>query len=126
TPGYAVDYIRPGTLSIPERYFYFPDRNEPFPPDSGLGQLYLFFEVLSFVPVGFLIVWARRPLVRPIPATLCAAALAVMLAAGKFLFAARREIVADIVMQVVGALLGVLLAWRLANAKRGTAWTRRT
>lgn len=125
-PGYAVDYVRRGALSIPERYFYFPDRNEPFPPSSGLGQLYLIFEVLSFVPVGFLIVWVRRPPVRPIPAILLAAALAVVLAAGKFLFDAPREIVADMVMQVVGALLAVLLAWRLTRAKRTTAWLRRT
>ena len=125
TPGYAVDYVRPGALSIPNRYFYFPDRIEPFPPESSRGQLYLFLEVLSFIPVGFLIVWARRPPMRPIPATLLAAALAVVLAAGKFLFAARRELVADIVMQVVGALLGALLASRLAHAKRSTAWLRR-
>ena len=82
--------------------------------------------MLSFVPVGFLIVWVRRPPVRPIPAILLAAALAVVLAAGKFLFDAPREIVADMVMQVVGALLGVLLAWRLTRAKRTTAWLRRT
>jgi hypothetical protein len=126
TPGYAVDYVRPGALSIPEHYFYFPDRNEPFPPSDGLGRLYLLFEVLSFIPVGFLIVWARRPLVRPIPATLLAAALAIVLAAGKFLFAVRREIIADIVMQVLGALLGALLARRLAHAKRDTAWIRCT
>ena len=117
TPGYAVDYVRPGALSIPQRYFYFPDRIEPFPPSSVLGQLFLFLEVLSFIPVGFLTVWARRPPVRPIPATLLAAALAVVLAAGKLLFAARREVVADVVMQVAGALLGAVLASRLARAR---------
>ena len=94
---------------------YFPDRIEPFPPGSSLGQLYLFFEVLSFIPVGFLLVWARRPPIRPIPATALAAALAVVLAAGKLLFADRREVVADVVMQVAGALLGALLAARLAR-----------
>ena len=126
TPGYAVDYVRPGALSIPQRYLYFPDRIEPFPPSSGLGQLYLFLEVLSFIPVGFLIVWARRPPMRPIPATLLAAALAVVLAAGKLLFDGRREVVADVVMQVIGALLGAVLASRLARARRSTAWLRRT
>jgi glycopeptide antibiotics resistance protein len=124
-PGNTVDYVGPGALSIPKRYSYFPDRIEPFPPASGLGRLYLFLEVLSFIPVGFLLVWARRPPVRPIPATLLAAALAVVLAAGKFLFDARREVVADIVMQVIGALVGALLASRLAHAKRNTAWLRR-
>jgi hypothetical protein len=125
-PGSAIDYARPGALSIPQRYFYFPDRNEPFPPLPGLGQLYLFLEVLSFIPVGFLIVWARRRPMRPIPAALLAAALAVVLAAGKFLFAARREVVADIVLQVIGALIGVLLASWLSHAKRTTAWPRLT
>ena len=51
----------------------------------------------------------------PIPATMLATALAVVLAAGKFLFHGRHMAVADIVMQVAGALLGALLAWRLAH-----------
>ena len=38
----------------------------------------------------------------------------------------RREVVADVVMQVIGALLGAVLASRLAHAKRSTAWLRRT
>ena len=118
TPGYSVDYVRPGALSIPERYFYFPDRIEPFPPGNGRGQLYLFLEVLSFIPVGFLIVWARRAPIRPIPATLLAAALAVVLGAGKLLFAAQREVVADVVVQVVGALLGTVLARRCCRECR--------
>lgn len=63
---------------------------------------------------------------RPIPATLLAAALAIVLAAGKLLFDARREVVADLAMQVVGALLGAVLAARLAHAKRSNAWLRRT
>jgi hypothetical protein len=78
----AVLVIQPGLA--------LPAVSNLFPPGSGLGQLYLFLEVLSFIPVGFLIVWARRPPVRPIPATLLATALAVVLAAEKLLFAARR------------------------------------
>ena len=124
TPGYAVDYVRPGALSVPDRYFYFPDRIEPFPPPGGLGQLDLFLEVLSFIPVGFLLVWARRPPVRPIPATLLATALAIGLAAGKLLFAGHHVAAIDIVTQVVGALLAALLGWRLAHDKRIIAWLR--
>jgi hypothetical protein len=120
TPGSAVDYAAPGTLSIPEHYFFFPDRIEPLPPSTLLTRLYLFFEVLSFIPIGFLIVWARRPPVRPIPAFVLAAALAVVLAPGKVLFDQRREVVADVIMQVIGGLLGALLAWRLTNAKQLT------
>jgi hypothetical protein len=115
TSGHAVDYVRPGALSIPGHYLYFPDHVEPFPPTDHAEWRTLFLLLLSFIPVGFLIVWTRRPPVRPIPATMLATALAVVLAAGKFLFHGRHMAVADIVMQVVGALLGALLAWRLAH-----------
>ena len=63
---------------------------------------------------------------RPVPATLLAASLAIVLAAGKLLFEDRREVVADLVLQVVGALLGAVLASRLARVRRSTAWLRRT
>ncbi len=115
TPGHAVDYIRPGELSIPARYLYFPDHVAPFPP-LGRGEWEaVFVHFLSFIPVGFLIVWARRPPVRPIPATLLAAALAVGLGAGKLLFHGRHTEAADLVMQTAGALLGAVLAWRWAH-----------
>jgi uncharacterized membrane protein YfcA len=71
--------------------------------------------LLSFIPVGFLIAWARRPPMRPVPATVLAVGLAVVLAAGKFLFHVRHMAVADIVLQSVGASLGALLAARLAR-----------
>ena len=70
---------------------------------------------MSFIPVGFVIIWARRSPVRPISATLLATAVAVMLAAGKFLFHGRHMAVTDIVVQATGALLGALLAWRWAH-----------
>ena len=79
-----------------------------------------FLHMLSFIPVGFLIVFARRPPVRPVAATLLAAALAVALAAGKFLFYGRHAAVADIVAQSTGGLLGAVLAWRLAHVKHST------
>jgi hypothetical protein len=115
TPGHAVNYVRPGALSIPEHYLYFPDHIEPFRPTDHRELLTLFLLLLSFIPVGFLIVWARRPPVRPIPATLFATALALVLAAGRFLFHGRHMAVADIVMQAAGGLLGALLAWRLVH-----------
>jgi uncharacterized membrane protein YfcA len=74
---------------------------------------------LSFILVGFLIALTRRPLIRPVPATLLAIGLAVVLAAGKFLFHTRHTAVADIVTQAVGALLGALLASRLAHRQAG-------
>jgi hypothetical protein len=114
-PGYDVDYVRPGALSIPVRYLYLPDHF--LPPPEGLGQwLTVVLDMLSFVPVGFLIVMARRPPVRPIPAGLLGAGLVVVLAAGKFLFHGRHTSVVIIVMEMAGAVLGALLAWRWHRA----------
>src|SRR6185312_9788769 len=83
--------------------------------------LLAFLDMLSFIPFGFLIVLARRPPMRPIPATLLAVALAVALAAGKFLFHGRHTAVLNIVVEAAGGLLGAWLAWRLAHARRSTA-----
>ena len=123
TPGHTVDYVRPGALSIPASYLYLPDHVEPFPPDW-VQLLTAFLDMLSFIPIGFLVVLARRPPMRPVPATLLVAALAVALAAGKFLFHGRHTAGLNIVMEATGALLGVLLAWRLAHVRRSTGWPR--
>jgi hypothetical protein len=118
TPGYAVDYVRPGALSIPTSYLSVPDRIEPFPPANARQWLLALVDLLTFIPVGFLIVWSRRPPMHPIPATLLAGALAVLLAAGKFLFSARHTSLANVLGQVIGALLGALLASWLARVGR--------
>jgi hypothetical protein len=120
TWGYAVDYVRPGALLIPASYLYLPDHIEPFPPMNRGQWMLAFLDLLSFIPVGFLIVWSRRSSMHPVPATLLAAALAVALAAGKFLFNARHTSLANLVMQAVGGLLGALLASWLAHAKLRT------
>lgn len=120
TLGYAVDYVRPGTLLIPASYLYLPDHIEPFPPMNRGQWMLAFLDMLSFIPVGFLIVLSRRPPMRPVPATLLAATLAVALAAGKFLFDARHTSLAILVMETVGGLLGALLASWLAYAKHRT------
>lgn len=126
TPGYAVDYVRPGALSIPEDYWYLPDHIQPFPP-TYLGQwLLAFLDLLSFIPLGFLIVWARRPPVSTVSATVLAAALALALAAGKFLFHDRHTSLVNVLMEIAGALLGALLASRLARTRRIAAWSHRT
>jgi hypothetical protein len=117
TPGYAVDYVRPGALSVPRRYFYFPDHIIPFPPNTR-DWVDFSADLLSFIPVGFLIVFSRRPLVPPVPATLLTAMLAVALAAGKFLFHGRHTSLAMVIMEAVGGLVGALLAWNLPLAKR--------
>jgi hypothetical protein len=116
TPGYTVNYVRPGALSIPRRYFYFPDHVIPFPP-SGQDWLDFSADMLSFTPVGFLIVFARRPPVRLLPASVLAALLAVVLAGGKFLFHGRHTAVTMVVMEAAGGLLGALLAHWLSRTK---------
>ena len=120
TAGHVVDYVRPGALSIPKSYFYFPDHVLPFPPTGMQGWVDVLLDMMSFIPVGFLIVWVWRPPVRPVVATVLASVLAVVLTAGKFLFHARHASVASIVLEIFGALLGALLASRLAHANRGT------
>ena len=115
TPGYVVDYVRPGALSIPRRYWYLPDHIAPFPPPSPTEWLDLLLHFLSFIPVGFLIARIRLPAVRPLPATMLATGLAIVLAAGKFLFHGLHAAIADIVVQMSGAWLGALLATRLAR-----------
>ena len=122
TYGYAVDYVRPGALSIPQRYLYFPDHTQPFLPTDAQEWLILFAEMLTFVLVGFLAVWARRPPFRVASATLLATGFAVLLAAGKLLFYGRHVSGADVLVEAFGALVGALVAVRIARAeRRGTA-----
>ena len=116
TGGHVVNYVRPGALSIPKTYFYFPDHVLPFPPKGEQQWLDVFLDMVSFIPLGFLIVWAQRPPGRAVPATVLAALLAVALAAGKILFHGRHISLAAITMEIFGALLGALLASRLAHS----------
>jgi hypothetical protein len=105
----SVDYVAPGVLTVPASYFLLTDHVTPFPPPTPTEWLILLFHLASFVPIGYLLVtsqWLRGD-VRS--ATLAAGALALALAAGKFLFP-RHTAVADIVVQVLGAFLGALMA----------------
>lgn len=124
TGSYAVNYIRPGALSIPGTYWYFPDHIEPFPPTQSEQWWLALLDFVTFIPVGLLIVWSRRPPLHPVPATLFAAALAVALAAGKFLFHDHHTSLINVLGQVIGGLLGALTAWWLARSGRAT-WLRR-
>ena len=122
TLGHLTNYISPGALSIPRTYFYLPDHIIPFPPMGVQGWVDVLFDMVTFIPVGFLIFWARRPPVPPVTATVLAAFLAVVLAAGKFLFHARHTAVIIIVMETFGALLGARLGTRLARGQRNGSW----
>jgi hypothetical protein len=109
---YAVDYLRPGALSIPETYLYLPDHIEPFPPAGLEDRLTDVLDVLSFIPVGFLIVLARRPPLPPVRAALLGTLIAAVVAAGKFLFHNRHASPVIIAIEAAGTLLGALLARR--------------
>ena len=128
TRGNAVDYVQPGALSIPRHFLYFPDHVEPFPPVGWEDWSTFALSLLLFVPVGFFIVWVRRPPIPPIPATFLAAGLIVPLAAGRLLFHGRHIAVGEVVMQTAGALVGALLAWWWArhHATSGEETTQRT
>jgi hypothetical protein len=115
TAGRAVDYTAPGALAIPARFLYLPDHVAPFPPEGPGDWAAVPLHLLSFVPLGFLLVGVRRPPVRPLVATMLAAAFAVVLAAGKFLFHGRHTEATDVVVQTLGALLGAVLAWWWAS-----------
>jgi VanZ family protein len=121
TPGQSVDYAEPGAIPVPERYLFLPNHLQPFPA-TGADWLFMLLHLLSFIPIGFLLVLMRRSRIGPAAATMVAASIAVVLAAGKFLFDGRHAAVTDIVVQIVGALLGALCArWLLGRRARRAA-----
>jgi len=126
TPGRTVDYLRPGALVVPERFLYVGEHVLPFPPPTRTEWATVFLHLCSFVVVGFLVVLSRRPPLLPLPATLAATGIALAIAAGKFLFHGRHTAVADVVVELAGALLGALLARRLLAGRRRPADGRRT
>lgn len=112
----SVDYVRPGALETPRQYLYLPDHVSPFPPTTWVEWAVLPLHLVSFVPIGFLLVWARR---RSVPrpravavAVAIAVGIALALAAGKLFFQYRHLAAADIVLQVVGAFVGAFIATR--------------
>lgn len=117
----SVDYVRPGALETPARYFYLPDHVSPFPPFNRTEWLALLGHLVSFVPVGFLLVWARRRRTRPANEVLVAVGIALgiaaVLAAGKLLFSERHLAVADLVVQAAGAFVGAHAAARRRTAR---------
>jgi hypothetical protein len=117
TVGDSIDYVRPGALLVPPSYFYFPDHITPFPPPVASEWFILVLHLLSFVLVGFLLVWSGRPAVTVPSATIMGFGLALVLALGKFFFDGRHTSVADLVVQFVGSLVGAMLGrWALSKA----------
>lgn len=116
-----VDYARPGALDVPRRYLYLPDHVSPFPPPTGPEWLALVLHLVSFVPIGFLLVWCRRRSAprstQVVVAAAIALGIAVALAAGKPFFMNRHLAVADLVVQVVGALVGAYAAVHWATRR---------
>jgi hypothetical protein len=118
TPDRAVDYVRPGRLAIPPTFLYLPDHVEPFPPMGRQQWLYAALDLVSFIPLGFLVVLAARRPMRIVPATLLVTVFAVALGAGKFLFYGRHTAAINLLAQMAGGLLGAFLAARLARGRR--------
>jgi VanZ family protein len=125
TVGESIDYVRSAALAVPRSYFYLPDHIAPFPPPTAGEWLIVVLHLLSFVAVGFLIMWTRRPAVGVLSVTIMAFGLAVMLALGKFFFDGRHTAVADLVAQFLGALIGAMIGQRaLGEAKRRRSTSR--
>jgi hypothetical protein len=111
TAGTSIDYVRAQELRVPASFFYHPDHVAPFPPPTAREWLALGLHLLSFIVVGLLIVWARRPPVGVLSATILAFGLAALLAVGKFVFYGRHTTVGDLLAQSLGALIGAMLGW---------------
>jgi VanZ family protein len=121
TTGTTVDYVRSDALRVPSSYLYLPDHVAPFPPPSASEWLALGLHLLSFIVVGLLVLWARRPrrpVVGVLSATILASGIAVLLAVGKFCFHGRHTSAGDLLSQILGALIGAILGW-LALRRRG-------
>jgi VanZ family protein len=118
TVGDSIDYAQSG-LVVPSSYFYFPDHITPFPPPVASEWVILVLHLLSFILVGLLLVWTSRPPISVLPATIMAFGLAVVLALGKFFFDGRHTSAGDLVMQLLGGLIGALLGhWWLRQAEK--------
>jgi VanZ family protein len=114
----AVDYVRPRAVDTPDRFVEIGDHVAPFPPPNLTEWLVELLHLISFIPVGFLLVLVLGPPPRLRAAITWAAGIALAMAAAKFLFP-RHTSVADLVVQVTGASLGAVLAARLlANGAR--------
>jgi hypothetical protein len=125
TVGDSVDYVRSAALLVPPSYFYLPDHVAPFPPPTAGEWFILVLHLLSFIVVGFLIMWTRRPAVGVPSATIMAFGLAVVLALGKFFFDGRHTSIADLVVQSLGGLIGAMLGhWALGEAEQRRSASR--
>lgn len=124
--GHRMDYVRPGALATPATYWYVPDHLEPFPPSERSEWFILLVQLAAFIPVGLLIVVARKRSTGLVPAALLGSALAVVLAAGKLLFHARHLAIADVVFESVGAWVGAWVAtiWLRRHTRHGSASPR--
>jgi VanZ family protein len=125
TVGNSIDYVRSEALRLPRSYFYLPDHITPFPPPTTGEWFILVLHLLSFIVVGFLIMWTRRPPLGVPIATITAFGLAVVLAVGKFFFDGRHTSIADLVVQSLGGLIGAMLArWALRDAEQRRSGSR--
>lgn len=118
--GHAVDYLAPGALAIADRAWYLPERlQQPLAPPDARARIRSTLHLVAFVPVGALVVAARRtpPGLAAVGAIAGAFALALQL--GKIVLDARHPSVLTVLMQAAGALAGAWLLVRLGERRRG-------
>jgi hypothetical protein len=118
-----ADYVSPGALSIPRSFFYAPEHLAPLVPRSGLEWLILLGHLVSSAIIGLLLMAVRRPPPHPVVAWALTVGLAMLLAAGKFLFGGRHASIGDIAFAAVGAAGGVAIAVLVASRRQQTATT---
>jgi hypothetical protein len=111
TPAGAIDYVTPGAVTVPARYWTGVEHWQPSTPlrlqDVAVDLVHL----VAFAALGAVVLLsARRP---RLPAVVFRAyGVAVVLLAGKLFFQDRHVALADFLTAAVGVTLGVTLARR--------------
>jgi hypothetical protein len=120
TPNHYVDYVAPGALVLPKRFFNLYEHWQPSWPLNGIDVLLDFLRAIAFLAVGALCLGTRRRCDSFIAAALMAVAASMLLLLGKLVFSGRHVAVGDFIAEVFGALVGVMAArWFLGRRGRG-------
>jgi VanZ family protein len=125
TPGFTMDYAAPGSpLDVPSPYWAFhqPPQLVPFRPFAP-GDIAV--NILFFIPLGFIIgMWrrGRSPTATTRLAIVVGFALSLSLEVLQLFIPTRQPALTDIILNTLGAALGVLVArrWIARSSSRST------